>query len=189
MVPRVLIIPDWHRSHEPAHWPGRWAELYGYARLEQHEGLRPLRGDWTIQLEEAVLASRDPLVLAAHGLGCILVAWWAAHSRHAARVVGALLVSPRDIEQDEQRQIVPGWTPIPRQALPFKSVLVASHDDPRCSLEKASLLALDWGASFYQAGSQGGFRAESGMDDWAEGHALLLELLAECAHPANSDRA
>jgi predicted alpha/beta hydrolase family esterase len=56
------------------------------------------------------------------------VAWWAAHSR-SARVAGALLVAPPDIERADNRAQIPGWAP-PRQRLPFASAVVASSDDP-----------------------------------------------------------
>ena len=53
----VLILPGWLNS-EAAHWQSRWENAHGYARVQQHDWLRPLRGDWTVQLEEAVLAAR-----------------------------------------------------------------------------------------------------------------------------------
>ena len=70
----VLILPGWLNS-EAAHWQSRWQLRHGYTRVEQHDWIRPLRGDWTVQLEEAVLAAPGPVVLVAHSLGCILAAW------------------------------------------------------------------------------------------------------------------
>ena len=116
------------------------------------------------------------MVIVAHSLGCILTAWWAAHSRHIHRVLGALLVAPPDIARDDNRQQIPGWAPVARAPLPFRSVLVASTDDPFCALEHASTLAADWGSAFYSVGAKGHINADSGLGDWPEGRALLLDL-------------
>ena len=89
--PHILLLPGWKNS-DAGHWQSRWEALYRDRRVEQHEWLRPLRGDWSARLEDEVLAAPGPVVFAAHSLGCILVAAWAAHSRNTHRVRGALLV-------------------------------------------------------------------------------------------------
>ena len=171
----VLTLPGWQGSG-PEHWQSRWERLHGCVRVEQHDWMRPLRGDWTARLEEVVLAQPGPVLLAAHSLGCLLAAWWTAHSRHAHRVVGALLVAPPDIERDDLRQQIPGWAPPARQRLPFASILVASSDDTYGSLQNASHLAADWGATLYNVGPRGHINADSGLGDWDEGLALLRSL-------------
>ncbi|WP_051237117.1 RBBP9/YdeN family alpha/beta hydrolase [Ottowia thiooxydans] len=173
MNPQVLVLPGWQGSGAE-HWQSRWESLYGYQRVEQHDWMRPLRGDWTARLEEVVLSQEAPIVLAAHSLGCILAAWWAAHSRHTDRVIGALLVAPPDIEREDLRQVLPGWSPVQRRPLPFKSILVASSNDPFSSLENSRRLAADWGAVFHDLGAKGHINAESGLGDWEEGRSLLL---------------
>jgi predicted alpha/beta hydrolase family esterase len=40
----VLILPGWQNSG-PDHWQSRWEALYGYQRVQQHDWMRPLRGD------------------------------------------------------------------------------------------------------------------------------------------------
>ena len=70
---RILILPGWQNSG-PDHWQSRWECLYGYQRVEQHDWMRPLRGDWIAQLEAVLLADEAPAVLVAHSLGCIQVA-------------------------------------------------------------------------------------------------------------------
>lgn len=172
---QVLILPGWQGSGA-GHWQSRWETLHGYQRVEQHDWMRPLRGDWMMRLEEEVLKQKHPVLLAAHSLGCILATWWAAHSRYASRVAGALLVAPPDIGREDNQQIIPGWSPVQRQPLPFRSVLVASSDDPFCSLEHASRLATDWNASFYPLGAKGHINADSGLGDWEEGRTLLVDL-------------
>lgn len=176
--PTVLILPGWLGSG-PGHWQRQWQQRHGYTWVEQHDWQRPLRGDWTARLQEAVLAAPvdRPLLLAAHSLGCILTAWWAAHSPDARRVQGALLVAPPDIARADNCEKIPGWAPPMRQRLPFASVLVASSNDPFAELSVASQLAQDWGADFYPLGPRGHINADSGLGDWDEGHALLQGLL------------
>ena len=174
---RVLVLPGWQGSG-PGHWQSRWERLHGYQRVEQHDWLHPLRGDWTARLEDTVLDAGGPVVLVAHSLGCILVAWWAAHSVHAHRVHGALLVAPGDVDRADVRAQLPGWAPIAaQQPLPFPALLVASDNDPWCSLERARTLAAAWGARMVSAGARGHLNAVSGLGDWPEGHALLASLL------------
>ncbi len=172
----VLILPGWQNSG-PTHWQSRWEAAHGYTRVQQHDWERPLRGDWLMQLEEAVLRCDEPAVLVAHSLGCIQVAAWAAHSQNTQRVKAALLVAPGDVEREDMRPLLPSWSPIVRKALPFRSTLVASRNDPYCSCEKAASLAHDWGATLVDLGDAGHINADSGLGDWPQGQALLHELM------------
>ena len=177
-TPRILLLPGWQNSG-PGHWQTRWESVYGDHRVEQHEWMRPLRGDWSARLEEEVLASPGPVAFAAHSLGCILVAAWAAHSRNTHKVRGALLVAPGDVESDNLRQLIPGWAPILRKPLPFPAVLIAANDDPYCEASRSQQLAKDWSARFIDAGPGGHLNAESGLGDWPEGRKLLNEISKE----------
>lgn len=173
---RVLTLPGWQNS-DAGHWQSRWDLRYGHQRVQQHDWQRPLRGDWNIQLEEAVLASEQPVVLVAHSLGCIHAAAWAAHSRQTGRVRAALLVDPPDTERDDLRQMLPGWSPIARQPLPFASVVVTSDNDPYASPAHSQQLAAAWGSRLHRVGACGHINTASDLGDWPEGYALLQELL------------
>lgn len=171
---RVLLLPGWQNSG-PLHWQSRWETLHGDLRVLQHDWDRPLRGDWMAQLEEAVLATPGPLALAAHSLGCVLAAAWAAHSQHRSRVARALLVAPPDTEALPLRAILPSWAPLPRTRLPFQSRVLASRDDAYCRFERAQALAQDWGAELIDCGARGHLNADSGLGDWPEARAWLDE--------------
>ena len=174
---KTLILPGWQNSGL-LHWQSLWEAQYGYQRVLQHDWLRPLRGDWIIQLEEAVLAvPPDHTVrLVAHSLGCILIAAWASVSRSTHRVAGALLVAPGDVERPDVRDMLPSWSPITLQKLPFGSTLVASRDDPFCSFERAAQMAHAWGSQLQDIGPRGHINSDSGLGAWPEGHAMLLQL-------------
>ena len=172
----VLLLPGWQNSG-PGHWQSLWEAQYGHRRVEQHDWMRPLRGDWSARLEEVVIDADGSVLLVAHSLGCILTAWWAAHSTNTARVRGALLVAPGDVEQADVAAQLPGWAPIARRPLPFPTVLVGSRDDPYCRFERAQELADAWGARFVDAGAVGHINAESALGMWPDGHSLLQSLM------------
>ena len=174
----VLVLPGWQDSG-PQHWQTLWEQRYGYVRVQQHDWVKPLRGDWCARLEEMLLTRDEPAVLVAHSLGCQLVAAWAAHSQNTHRVKAALLVAPGDPERPDVRELLPGWAPIPLQALPFISVMVASRDDPYCEFERARLFAYAWGSQFIDYGPCGHINAESGLASWPEGHVLLQDLMKD----------
>lgn len=174
----VLLLPGWQNSGA-AHWQSRWEDVHGYVRVEQHDWTKPLRGDWMAQLEEAVLAAPAAVVLVAHSLGCQLVAAWAAHSRNTHRVKAALLVAPGDPQREELRAALKSWSPVVLQRLPFPSVLLGSHDDPYCSVQRAQAFAAAWGSTFVDYGHVGHINADSGLGDWPQGHEILMQLVRE----------
>ena len=183
----VFILPGWQNSG-PGHWQSHWERLHGYTRVQQHDWMRPLRGDWIARLEDVLLDCSQPAVLVAHSLGCIHTAAWAAHSRNTGRVKAALLVAPPDTERDDVRQMLPSWSPLPLQQLPFTTTLIASSNDPFCSLARARQLASAWGADFVDAGERGHINADSGLGDWPEAHAQLVALMAGSASHDTADK-
>ncbi|WP_096669996.1 RBBP9/YdeN family alpha/beta hydrolase [Polaromonas sp. AET17H-212] len=172
----VLILPGWQNSG-PEHWQSRWERVHGYQRVEQHDWMHPLRGDWIARLEEVLLSCDEPAVLVAHSLGCIHTAAWAAHSKNTQRVKGALLVAPPDVAREDIRPMLSSWAPVPLQPLPFPAVVLASSDDPFCVPARAAQFAAAWGARSIDAGPRGHLNAESGLADWPEAHEQLLRLM------------
>jgi uncharacterized protein len=173
---RFLLLPGWLDS-DPAHWQSRWEALHGHPRVEQADWVWPKRGDWMARLDEVVLESPQPAVLIAHSLGCQLVAAWAAHSRHTARVQAALLVAVPDTERDDMPPNLYSWRPIVRTPLPFASLLAISSDDPYCAPERAEQMAHDWGSAAFDLGTCGHVNGASGLGDWPQGRALLRTVL------------
>lgn len=175
----VYLLPGWLNS-DADHWQSRWERTLGHVRIEQADWDWPRRGDWMARLDEVLLAdarlAQTPAVLVAHSLGCQLVAAWAAHSRHADSVQGALLVAPGDPQRDELRAALASWCPPVLQRLPFRSLLLASQDDPYCTFARAQAFASAWGSEFIDCGCRGHLNADSGLGDWPEGHRLVQQL-------------
>ena len=177
MTPRnILTLPGWQGS-SPEHWQSRWERLHGYVRVEQHDWQRPLRGDWIARLEEMLLACDEPAVLVAHSLGCLQVAAWASHSRNLHRVRAALLVAPPDLAREDLQALLPGWSAIALQRLPFKTQILVSSNDAFCTPERARQFASAWGSGLLEVGAHGHLNADSGLGDWPDGHEQLLRLI------------
>lgn len=174
---RVLILPGRGNSG-PAHWQTHWEESNpGFTRVLQDEWDSPRRDDWVRTLQAAIAESDTPVVLVAHSLSVSLIAHWA--SQHEGPVAGALLVAPSDVEAPDYTPGTQGFAPIPLKPLPFPSVVVASTDDPKVTLERARAFAHAWGARLEIAGAQGHLGAAANLEDWPFGAALLDELIAD----------
>ncbi|NMO15493.1 alpha/beta hydrolase [Pyxidicoccus fallax] len=176
--PTVFILPGLYNSG-PEHWQTHWErERRDCRRIEQAEWNTPRLRDWVATLERAVSEAPGPVVLVAHSLACILVASWAAtHPESHGKVRGALLVAPSDTEAPGFPKGTEGFAPMPRQRLPFPSVVVASTNDAFISMERITGLAADWGARLVNVGAKHHLGSAARLGSWAEGQALLEELL------------
>jgi len=181
---RIIIVPGW-RNSGPDHWQSLWAQQLPHAeRVEQDDWLVPHRDPWVAALEQLVLSRPEPVVLAAHSLGCITAAHLGPEA--SARVRGALLVAPAD---PECRAQLADFAPVPYAPLPSRSVLVASSNDPYCPIRRAGAYARAWGSEFVRLQNAGHINVESGFGDWPLGLALLQSLtggLAWSATPADT---
>jgi hypothetical protein len=170
----VLILPGLYNSG-PDHWQSRWeAHQPELRRVLQEEWERPICGDWVMRLDAAVLETPGA-VLVAHSASCALVAHW-VDSRPAGRVRAALLVAPTDPEAPSFPVEPSGFATMPMLRLPFRSVVIASTNDPYITLERAQEFAEAWGSRFISIGTAGHINGQSGLGDWPVGFAILQEL-------------
>jgi uncharacterized protein len=186
--PQVLLLPGLWNSG-PEHWQSYWERERGDCRrVVQADWETPRRSDWVATLEAAVAAAPGPVVLAAHSLACTLVAFWAAEASPAtrAKVRGALLVAPSDVEAPSYPAGPVGFTPMPLAPLPFPAVVVSSTDDEYVTPARAAHFARAWGALLVDIGARGHINSASAMGAWPEGQALLEGLLAPTRHTRHS---
>jgi len=177
----LLIVPGLNGSG-PGHWQRIWAEARDDATLvELGHWDAPVKSVWMTRIDQAVRASVGRPLLVAHSLGCLAVAWWAAGAEPdvAARVAGALLVAPPDVDQDDAHPLLRRFAPAPAAALPFPAILVASRDDPYAAFDRLAGLAGRWGASLHDAGAIGHINAQSDLGRWSEGEALVDRLAGQ----------
>ena len=169
---RIVMVPGW-RNSGPGHWQSLWTEkLQGVERVEQDNWVAPSRQAWVGTLAELLLGRPEPAVVVAHSLGCIATSHLPAEA--AARIQGALLVAPAD---PERRSVLSDFAPVPYQKLPYRSVLVASSNDPYCPIRLAGAYARAWGSEFVRLQSAGHINVESGFGAWPLGLALLQSLV------------
>jgi len=108
----------------------------------------------------------------AHSLGCIATAH--LPPKAASRISGALLVAPAD---PERRSVLSDFAPVPYKPLPYRSVLVASSNDPYCPVRLAGAYARAWGSDYVRVPNAGHINIESGHGEWPLGVALLQSLV------------
>ena len=184
MNPTILIIPGL-RDHVEAHW-----QTYLAKELPNCVTVPPLEQDKLScqarldAIDRALDRIDGPVLIVAHSAGCMMVAHWAL--RRARPILGALLAAPADVETQmpagyPTKDVLAdnGWTPIPRQRLPFPTLLAASSNDPLTQLDRARRFANDWGSQLVELGPVGHLNPASGHGHWPEAQQLIQNLLAQ----------
>jgi uncharacterized protein len=173
---RVLLVPGIGNSG-PEHWQSRWeAEHDMYVRVQQKDWDHPVCREWEQALELAAQGAAPAPLIAAHSLGCLVVAQWLAWT--SVRVAGVLLVAVPDPAGSSFPAVAVGFSPFRPRRLPCASIVVASSDDPYAGLDFARQCAEYWGSRFVNVGCAGHINAASGLGNWTEGQRLLESLAA-----------
>lgn len=165
----ILILPGLGGGG-PGYWYERWGQKLRTAnRVEQKSWDNPDFDDWQDTIVAAVEQATQPVVLIAHSLGVIAAVHAAARFPHQ-KVTGGYFVAPPDIDAiTAQMPAVKSFSDVPTAPLNFPSILVASSDDPYCSIKKAEDMSFAWGSKFESAGDSGHINADSGQGPWPEG--------------------
>jgi predicted alpha/beta hydrolase family esterase len=168
----IVIVPGW-RNSGPGHWQSLWAERFaGVVRVQQDDWVMPSRNAWVASITRTILEQEHPVLVVAHSLGCIATAH--LPPRAVKRIHGALLVAPAD---PERRSVLCDFAPVPYKPFPYRSVLVASSNDPYCPVRLAGAYARAWGSEFVRMQNAGHINIESGHGEWPLGVALLQSLV------------
>jgi predicted alpha/beta hydrolase family esterase len=172
--PICLLIPGIDGSGA-GHWQTSWtADRDRFRLLDLGSWQLPDREQWIKRLDEAIdREGKRPVILVAHSLGCLLVAWWAERFPvKAAGLAGAMLVAPCDVDlsyDDRLRR----YAPMPAQPLPFPAIVVASTNDPHAPISSSAGLAHSLDADLFEIGPLGHINAASRLGDWDQGLRLL----------------
>lgn len=177
----VLILPGWGDSG-PEHWQSIWLrENPHFKRVVQRDWINTNLDEWVETLGTYIRACPSKAVLVGHSLSSILIPHWASRN-DASRIAGALLVAPTDVER---RATCPpetwGFAPIPRDPLPFPSILAVAANDPYIDVKVAEELARSWGSEFVNIGKGGHINVAAGFGPWPEGEKLFRKLCAIAA--------
>jgi uncharacterized protein len=179
----VLIVPGL-RDHVDDHWQTLLAARLDRVRTVPPMGRDNLNCDARVHaIEHTARAINGPVIVVAHSGGVITVAHWAGETR--CHVRGALLAAPPDFE----RPMPPGfpstlalraggWLPVPREPLPFPSIVAASRNDPLAAYDRVTDLAGAWGSRLIDLGEVGHLNPASGFGEWPRALSLIDELAA-----------
>ena len=179
----VLFVPGL-RDHVAEHWQTLLAaEIPGSVTVEPLTEDRLSKDARVKALDEALSKIKGDVVLAAHSAGALMVANWAL--KPTRKIRGALLATPADVENPLPAGYpaytdlkANGWLPIPREPLPFPTIVAASQNDPLAQYEKVAGLARAWRAELHDAGEVGHLNPAAGFGRWEEGLPLLQRLTA-----------
>jgi len=173
----ILLVPGLGNASAD-HWQRRWLDKMSTAQwVEQDEWDKPLFEAWIDTLEQSILRATRPVILVGHGLGAVAIVH-AAQRLTDTKVKGAFLVCPPDL--DENRKAPKAALPfanIPRDPLPFPSLLIASQNDPHCTPDRAADFANAWGSESHIAGEVGQLNSQSGHGPWPEGLMMFMRLM------------
>lgn len=135
--------------------------------------------EWVKTLNDYIEKYSDQkIILVGHSLACATIVHWSKdYCSTSNKIGGALLVSASDTEQSDFPKEITGFSPMPLEKLKFKSIVVASEDDPYVSIEIAKYFAEWWGSEFVNIGSYGHINSASGLGEWEQGQKLLSQLI------------
>ncbi|AZG46966.1 RBBP9/YdeN family alpha/beta hydrolase [Gordonia insulae] len=181
-VPTVVFVPGL-RDHVAVHWQSMLAD-----RLEKARTVPPLERDKLSRharvaaLDNVVSEVDGPVVLVAHSAGVMTTVHWA--HRATRPVLGALLATPADLElalpegyPTKLELDEGGWNPIPRQRLPFPSIVAASRTDRLGRYRRIAGMAETWGSRLVDLGDVGHLNPASGYGWWPQAEELVDELV------------
>lgn len=149
--------------------------------MEQADWAYPVCSDWVQALDDAITQVPQPPIVVAHSLGCLVAVHWASRSLQPvhALVLGAV-PDPMGSKFPADAQ---GFAPMPTTLTPpgeptRQAMLVSSANDPYSSPAFTARCATLWAAEHRELGPLGHINAESGLDDWPQGWALVQRWLS-----------
>lgn len=171
----ILILPGLGNSGEK-HWQTLWERKFPeFIRVQQADWETPKCDDWIAAIDDEInKRDQSNVILVGHSLACAAIGFWAA--KFQRKIKGALLVAPSDTEAPSYPPGTHGFTPMPLNLLPFRSITVVSTNDFYVAFERATLFAKAWGSEIIDIGNAGHINADAGFGEWDEGLLFLKKL-------------
>ncbi len=187
---KILTIPGLHNSG-PTHWQSLWEHKFPDSeRIELGSWDNPDKDEWVRRIAAAIEVESEPVLVAAHSLGCHAFAHWFAGASAVTRtrITGALLVAPPDLGRLRHKHGVQSFAGASGFTSRVPMTVVASDNDPYAKAAHVWRLARQWDARFVNAGPFGHINADSEIGDWPYGQYLLASL-QPAPTPALADEA
>lgn len=164
----ILIVPGLNDSCA-RHWQS-WFEsvLPNCVRVIQRDWETADLESWGQAVRNAASRAEGPVWIVAHSFGCLAAVHAASQAK--ASVAGALFIAPADPAKFGATFL------LPKTALPFRTLLIGSENDPWMSMKSARCWARIWNAAFVNARPAGHINAASGYGEWPEGLAFFRYL-------------
>ncbi|HWD83385.1 MAG TPA: alpha/beta hydrolase [Kribbella sp.] len=176
-----IIIPGLDGSDEH-HWQSHWERSLPAVRIQPSSWTSPDLTDWTNAITRAVEAAPTPITFITHSLGCHAVSHWLT-TQAPTSVRGAFLVAPPDPNAPTfPADRLPTFTGLPARPLGVPAVLIASTNDPYCTIEAATHLSKAWAAPLIPLPDLGHINSTTNLADWPQGHHLLTAFGAGLHH-------
>jgi len=174
----ILIVPGL-RDHVEDHWQTLLAARLPKARIVPPLETNKLNCRARVDAIQCVMdAIKGPIILVAHSAGCLMLAHWASLYRRPIK--GALLVTPPDLYANWPENYPSsmslrdnGWAPLPRRALPFRSIVIASTNDHLAEFDAVKAMAEDWHADLVNLGPVGHLNPASGYGPWPQAEVFI----------------
>jgi serine hydrolase len=190
---RFIIVPGWNGS-DHRHWQSTWQSgwLPTSTRIAPRSWSHPELNDWLRALDVAANSDADDgedgVLLIAHSVGCYAAAHWLTSERETGPsltppqrlpVRGLFLVAPPDslAPTFPSDLLAPFAKPL-ANPISVPAVIVASTDDPYCSLGAATHLAEEWQVPIVDVGPAGHINSDSDLGLWPIGQSLLTSFMA-----------
>ncbi|MDG0025805.1 alpha/beta hydrolase [Trinickia sp. Y13] len=181
-TPTLLIVPGL-RDHVEDHWQTHLERMTpGSRRVPPLERDKLSCAVRVAALDAALAQIEGPVILAAHSAGVMIAVHWARC--HRRPIHGALLAAPADLETPmpegyptQETLARHGWLPIPRERLPFPSIVAGSTNDPLAALDRVEAFAHSWGSRFVNVGAVGHLNPAAGYGAWPQAQALIGALV------------
>jgi predicted alpha/beta hydrolase family esterase len=178
-----IIVPGWNGS-DARHWQSVWESgwLPEAIRIEPASWTHPDRDDWTAAIERAVQKADDEVVLITHSLGCFAAVHWLSSTPYAEpgrAVRGVFLVAPPDQQAETfPADVLATFVEPNPVAIGLPAVLLASEDDPYCTVDAAARMAGEWQVPLITTGKDGHLNSDSNLGPWPLGQNLLTAFKA-----------
>lgn len=175
---RILTIPGLDNSG-PTHWQSLWEQKFTHChRADLGQWGAPDLNQWVRRLDSIFADIDQPVLVAAHSLGCHAFTHWfeQASWTDRAKIGGALLVAPPDLGRISKLSRVTGFSHHASFVSQTPMIVVGSDNDHYAKTAYVWRLSRHWDARFVNAGPFGHINAESDIGDWHYGQYLLASL-------------